>query len=693
VADKSSIDSAKPDKLTHDNLHQWALTLLDDGQGRRNPLEGQWWENLATYLGDLWVEWDPHRRRLWEPQRKPDHRVRIPINLAKPAVRTELAKLTKNRPIVDVLAAGTDTKSLNSAEVGDKILNQYAERRFNLPKVRRHALQWTTICGTGAMFVDYDDTLEDPIEVYEMNGKAIFDQRVIRAQEQQEKKGKRKGKMSKGSWKQGDLVVKALPPMGLIYDFSALHLEDAWWCIVTEVEDIELAERRWGVKPDADDDAEPGVLEKRLLQRFDVTRTMTPQSPKGQLRATIHRLFVKPNHPWFPKGAHIVFTENKLLKAENFPFAHGMLPVVAMGHVPIPTSQYGGSVIEDVKPAVLELSKTESQLLENRNMVANPPWLVPEQTRVEEDSVQNKPGMKLRYMHVPNVPPPAPIQMPDMPQYVKDLPELLVRHIQEMTGQGETSQGRVPPGARSGVAIAYLQEEDDTKLGPTVQEFEECIERTSELVLYTIAEKYDITRTITIYPKRGGEPEVFDFYGEMLTGCNGVSVQAGSALPRSKAAKQQFILDLWDRKLEQDPRKVRQMLELAEGEPDEWDIDLDQAERENRKMEQGLDVEVKEWQNHPAHLYQHHRQMKSAEYEDWPEERQSIFEEHCRQHEEQVRNQQAELQGRELEGQGEGQGNGSVPLQPGANGQQRPEGPAPEFAPETASSLMEAGPQ
>lgn len=684
-------DSAKPN-LSKDGLHEWALTLQEDGESRRMPLEGRWWENLATYLGDFWTEWNPHSKTLWEPTPKPDHKARIPINLAQPAVRTEIAKLTKNRPIADVLAAGSDTQSVNSAKVGDKMLNKYAERKFSLPRVRRRGLQWTTICGSGGYFIDYDDTLEDPIEIYEVAGKAVFDQRVIKGYQQQEKKGKQKGKLKRGSMPQGDLVIKPLSPMSVIYDFSQIYLEDAWWVIVTDVEDIEIAERRWGERPDAEDDAVPGVLERRLLARMDVTRTLTPQAPHAQHMARIHRLFIKPGHPWFPKGAHIVFTKQKLLKAENFPFRHGRLPLVMMGHIPIPTSQYDGSILEGIKGPVIELSKTESQMMDNRNLAANPPWMVPEQTRLEDDAIQNKPGHRINYTHVPNVPPPQPVQMPDLPQYVKDLPELLKNHIQEISGQGETSQGRVPPGARSGVAIAYLQEEDDTKLGPTVQEFEEAIETMGELILETIAEKYEIPRTVTIYPKRGGEPDVFDFYGDMLKGCAGVEVQAGSGLPRSKAAKQQFILDLWDRKLEQDPRKVREMLELSEGEPDEWDIDLDQAERENRKMEKGEEVKAEEWQNHPAHLYQHHRKMKTAEYEDWDDQRKELYVEHCQEHETFVRDQQ-----QQLAAQQPGGAPGSEPpteeMQPGANGQQRPEGPAPEFAPETARSPLEAGPQ
>src|SRR5438046_10682190 len=75
-------------------LHGWGLALVDEGRARRRHWEGIWWENIAAFMGDFWVQWDVHTRRLVEPVKKPDHRVRLPINLAQPALRTELAKLT-----------------------------------------------------------------------------------------------------------------------------------------------------------------------------------------------------------------------------------------------------------------------------------------------------------------------------------------------------------------------------------------------------------------------------------------------------------------------------------------------------------------------------------------------------------------------------------------------------------------------
>lgn len=679
------------------SLHNWCMTLVEDGRDKRLAQEGQWWENIATYTGDFWCEWNPHDRRLKERPR-PDHKVRLPINLAQPVLRTEYAKILKNRPITNVLARSNEKTDLNAAEVGDKIINHYAERQFNLPRVRRHATWWVLATGLGGIFVDYDENLLGQQEVLvDPQGNPVFDERMIRSIQRYYRDKHRKPKTK--PIPQGDLRVVALSPFEILWDYSKNFIEDAWWCIVSEVYDVREVFRRWQVEIEGGNKVVPGVIEQRLLARFDKTtgsNRLTLRGSKSQDLAEVHRLFVKPGHPDFPNGAEVVFTEDQIIHASGFPFAHGELPVSLMGHIPLPVQQYPLSVLSQIRGPVLELSRTESQLIENRNLMANPPWREAEQHRIEMPIV-NKPGLRVKYTHVPNIPPPEPVQMPDMPGYVQNLLPILREHVLEISGQGETSQGRVPAGARSGVAIAYLQEEDDTRLGPTIMELEEMIERVSTQILEVIAERYDAPRTIQIYRKHS-EPEVFDFMGSMLAGNTQVVVQAGSALPRSKAAKQQFVLDLFDRGLEQDPRRILEMLELGEGEPFAFEEDIQQAERENRRMLAGETPGIEEWYNHPAHRYKHQQFMKSPDYEALNPRIQEIFRAHLELH----INMENDLMARRAQQQAPAGGaagaaapmfpNEEAPLQTqnGANQQSVPAQFSSEITPQ---SLLNLGPQ
>jgi hypothetical protein len=612
---------------TKEELHDWCRTLLDDARHMRRGHETEWWENLSFYAGDLWAEFNPHSMRMEEPPAA-EHRVRLAINLAQPVVRTEYAKLLKNRPIVECVARSADKSDRDAAKVGDKLLNSYAEKMFQLPRVRRESVIWALTCGRGAVFVDYDPSATGEVDVLvDPAGNPISDPAAIKAV-QRHYRDKKKAAKTK-TIPQGELRIRALGPMQWGYDFSVNDPDQASWQFVSETYDVTEVERRWGVVVEASKDVQPNLLEKRLLEKVDLTGTFqrASVSSSAQELVVIHRLFIRAGHLYFPDGAEIVFTESELIEATKFPWQHGQLPVSSMGHIPMPGSKNPLSVVGQVKGPVLELSKTESQLIENRNLMGNPPWIFYDYHQMEDDQLVNVPGAQLTIPWRPNGADPHPVEMPEMPGYIQELPDKLKEHIQDIAGQGETSQGRVPPGARSGVAIAYLQEEDDTKLGPTVSEFEEMNERFEWQMLSIMAECYDVPRTVRIY-KKHSEPEVFDFIGTQLAGIAAVQVQAGSALPRSKAARQQFMMDLFSMGIETDPRKVKEMLELGEGEPEDFEVDMQQAERENDKMERGQPCNVEDWFNHQAHLVVHRRFMKSADFEALPPQIQQIYKDH-----------------------------------------------------------------
>jgi hypothetical protein len=621
------------DANNEEALHDWCRAVVEDNRDLRKGHEQSWWEQLCVYAGDLWVEYNVHSKQLEEVE-LPDHRVRLPINLVSPVVRTEYAKLLKNKPITNCIAKSADRKDRNSAKVGDKLAGHYLEKQFRLPRVRRGAVMWTLITGLGAVFVDYDPSMNGEVEVFvDANGDPVQDPQSIKAIQRYYRDKHKKPKTTKIP--QGDLRFKPLGPMQWGWDLSSDDPMDGMWQYVTELMDVDEVYRRWGVEVEPGDKVRPNVFERRILTKVDLTGSFKQFSnlptSNSQEMVVVHRLFIKPGHRYFPDGAEIVFTEQEIIDATPFPFAHGQLPVSCMGHIPMPGSRYPLSIVGQIRHPVLEISKTESQMIENRNLMSNPPWIEYEEHQIPEGELVNKPGARIKVRFRPNMEDPHPVQMPEMPAYVQSLPEILGQHVQTIAGQGETSQGRVPPGARSGVSIAYLQEEDDTKLGPTVGEFEEMIERMTWQGLSLIAQFYDMPRTTVIY-QRHADPEVLDFTGTMLNGIQGVETQAGSALPRSKAAKQQFIMDLYSMGIEQNPAKVKEMLELGEGEPEDFEDDLAQAERENSRLQEGKQQPVEDWFNHQAHLVKHRKFMKSADFEELPENIQQVFRDHDAMH-------------------------------------------------------------
>jgi len=178
-----------------------------------------------------------------------------------------------------------------------------------------------------------------------------------------------------------------------------------------------------------------------------------------------------------------------------------------------------------------------------------------------------------------------------------------------------------------------------------------------------------------------------------------VVCQAGSAMPRYKAARHQYVLELVGMGVLKDPHKIQEMLELGYGEPDDVDKAIAQANRENQMMMQGSSmattrpegqeddsdeeeqsvttaVAVKAWHNHAIHIQRHGSVMMDEEFDRLSVTRPEIvrlFDEHMAMHSAELQKQQMAMQQQLLAAKGApdgppGNSGGEVPQSP--NGDQ-----------------------
>jgi len=134
--------------------------------------------------------------------------------------------------------------------------------------------------------------------------------------------------------------------------------------------------------------------------------------------------------------------------------------------------------------------------------------------------------------------------------------------------------------------LAFLQEQDETQLGPIIEDFEDSIALLGSLTLSRYSQFYSTQRLLRAY-RPGGRSDVLKFKGADLKGNTDVMVQAGSALPKLKAAKQQYVIQLVELGILKDPKRIEDWLELGGAEPDKIDLAFRQADRENDYMMRG----------------------------------------------------------------------------------------------------------
>jgi len=595
-----------------------------------------------------------------------------------------------------VIANSDDPKDLAAAKVGRSALD-YAEWKFKLPRMRKQALWWMIQCGLGALYIGWDalndqagtiDFIMDPA-----TGEPTFS--PIRKREiQQMVDNGTLDELPEVKMPMGDLEFKVLSPFQLLPDETALDFDQIKDIITVEVADIDVLQGEYGraARDPQPENVNLGTMEKRAMQMVGWGNWQ--QAYTQENGAYVYTFWLEPHtyrgNSYLENGKYIRWCQGKILdRSDGFPFQDGRLPFVFFQHIPRATSIWPDTVINHIRGPNLEVDKIVSQLIEAKDYMANPMWRVATQQKVKGQIVA-KAGSILRYVHVPNVPPPEPIEGLQLPAQVESLLAGLREQIMEISGQSEVAHGNVPTGVRSGVAVAYLQEEDDTKIAPTIENMEHAIEREGSLTLERFSQFYVVDRIIQFY-RPDGRFDAMKFKGANLKNNTQVMCQAGSAMPRSRAAKQQYTLELVSLGILTDPEQIEEMLDIGQGQPSVKDMNIAQANRENNIMLHGMAmgmfhlqrnpndqeiqqtvsaaIPVKAWQDHATHIEHHTMQMMDEEFDRLQVSNPGIvrlFDEHVALHQKMMADQQAAIAQAQQAAKGAPEGAGGIPAGNGA---------------------------
>ena len=658
------------------------LSALDTARERRMNLrrgwEIVWWNNLALVAGDHYATWDPvralyiDRDPTFDPvidakEKKP----RMVINHALSVARTELSKLTKSRPITDVIANSDDAQDIAAAKVGRSALD-YAEWKFKLPRLRKQALWWMIQTGLGAIYVGWDSHNDEAGNISFVIDPATGDPTFSPLRKQEIQRMVEDGTIDEApevNFPMGEVEFKVYSPFQLFPDETALDFDQLNDLITTEICDVDVIKGLYGraARDITPENVNLGTMERRVQQRAG-WGNWGQGGWNADNACYVHTFWLVPQvyrgNSYLENGKYVRWCQNKILDSSpGFPFQDGRIPFVFFQHIPQATSIWPDTVINHIRSPNLEVDKIVSQLVEAKDYMANPMWRVATQQKVK-GQIKAAAGSILRYVHVPNVPPPEPIQGLQLPAQVESLLAGLREQIMEISGQSEVAHGNVPTGVRSGVAVAYLQEEDDTKIAPTIENMEYAIALEGSLTLERFSQFYVVDRIIQFY-RPDGRFDAMKFKGANLKNNTQVQVQAGSAMPRSLAAKQQYTLELVSLGILTDPEQIEERLDIGSGAPSVKDMNINQANRENNIMLHGLAmgmfhlnrdaspaeqertvsaaVPVKAWQDHATHIEHHTMQMMDEEFDKLSISNPGIvrlFDEHVAMHQKMMADQQ-----------------------------------------------------
>lgn len=133
--------------------------------------------------------------------------------------------------------------------------------------------------------------------------------------------------------------------------------------------------------------------------------------------------------------------------------------------------------------------------------------------------------------------------------------------MEDISSQHQISRGQAPNGVTAATAISYLQERDDSPLTSTYQSIEFGWEKLAKHTLSHVNQFWDTERIVS----GTGIEGTFDaitLKGSQIASGLDIRVEAGSALPVSKAAKQAFLMDMMKMGFI-DPNKGLSMMDMG----------------------------------------------------------------------------------------------------------------------------------
>lgn len=627
-------------KQEHDAIVAWVKSQYGKAKNERVKIERQWYTNIAFYYGKQNVQ--PvdiaGSTRLVTPN-APYWRARPITNKIRPIIRTELAKVTSQKPTASVIPASSEDSDLFAAQAGEQIW----ESLYNGKKVRttlKRAMWWTLVCGTGYIKDWWDPSIMD----------TYTDQ-------------------------PGDICIKPVTPFHVfVPDLREEDIEGQPYVIHASTKSVDWIRLNYEkgldgreLKPNASAAAE--ILDNAFLNLVGSNTITTDQ-------VLCLEVWAKPGAiRKFPHGALITIVGDNIVQATpGWPYEHSEYPFSKLEHIPT-GKYYGDSIITDLVSLQREYNRTRGQIIEAKNRMAKPQLIAPRGS-IDPSKITTEPGQVILYQQ--GFTPPTPLALQGLPSYVLQELDRIQSDMDDISGQHEVSKGNVPPGVTAATAISFLQEQDDTKLSHTIESIEDAYEKIAHHALSHVVQYWDLPRMVKVTGTDGAFDSMM-LKNSDLRGNTDIRMEAGSALPTSKAAKQAFIMDLMKMGFI-DPAKGLEVMEIGGVQKlyEQIQIDIRQAQRENLKMRaitedmlmehiqqmpppvvdpnaisdpaaqdpnnpfvpQETPVEpppivpVNTWDEHGVHIETHNKFRKSQAFEQLEDFIKAIFEEHVQMHKE-----------------------------------------------------------
>lgn len=627
----------------------------------KGPLEAYWLDIIQTYEGLQNVDYKIIEQKLTRDYNVPKWRVRLTVNMMLPYVRTAASKHLRNRPIFDVIPATDSTKDIAVADAGKKTLQSYWFKN-NVNYKFIDLMVWVALIGNGFIKTGWDpdgghliklsakDFIPEELLQSIQNDPVAIQQALQQAQAQLQQYIQINGSDTMPA---GEMETSVPTP------FDILAPEGYWfgmssWVIHSQLRDISYYVER-GIDPDRL--SLPGTSETRYQNYKRRANSLMGYNASSGLTDSQTQILEK--NLWIPKclqaglseGRWVVVAGGQVINNTPNPYNHGELPFDHFFADRMPGKVWAFSGATQIHPLVKENQKAISQLIESRNLMSKPKWMVPVSANVKKTAITSEPGELIKYA---GPVPPTPVVPPSPPRYVFDLYNFNQRAMDQIMAQQEATRGINPSGGRSAAVVQELQAADDGSLSLIGLGFDTGFSSVGRKQLSIAAQFYKEDRLLTYTGENGrysssllksgsllGDTQIpgADYYNVRVTQFSQFGLTRTGQIEVLKLLLQFNVFDPSPKSRQ----KVLKFISMGyfEEEIDEFKIDRSNAHRENLLMSQGQPI-----RNAPGieaflpglededtvHLETHLDYMKSLEYKSLPSILQNIMQQHVQQH-------------------------------------------------------------
>lgn len=590
----------------------------------REPHEIQWFVNAAFYRGQQFVAWDNqfHTLRTTDPVPTPPHKKKVAINRIFPKIRARIAKFLRGRPLPTVIAASTERRDKLNARASQLALD-YGWRKFKLERKYRDALLWAKDTGKGFWWINWDAHAKAKVKLQNrVTGKdEVYDVTV------------------------GDVSVEVGSPFEvLVADPSIAALGDQPEIMRVKMRDIEVMKARY---PDVADFIKPTPgheqafhFERRIagltaraegMSFAEGDESGSADDGSASNKVLVKELFTRPGGTKFPEGRYVVLVGHVLARNDpKVPWFGDMdnpYPVEEFVDVPSVGQFYSSTITEQLIGPQRQYNFIRNKIDQQLRLMMHPKVFVPKQAMLPKNAFHSGAGEKIEYNWIPGLPAPFAWTPPNVAADAWKMIETLKGEIEDISQIFPSVEGAVG-GAESGFQTNLLQEASDSTHAPDARSHEMSIEGAAWKIRRLMKLGYDVPRLLTV-AGRHRQAEVIEFSSEQIDENADIVVQTGSGLPSLKAARQQVLLEWYDKGIFGPPgspeanRKFLSMADVAGSEDisDHARKDEDLAQWENDEIAAGRDIPVPQfYEDHMLHYQLHTDELKSAEARDWGDE-------------------------------------------------------------------------